>query len=84
MGAAPICVELQAILVMFLLFPPPFLPSVLAAGISGGGKSGKLVAGGRETPRKPPARSLRFLFVGVPSNPGGKHDPPVNYGRRGR
>uniref|UniRef100_A0A0D9VDN4 rRNA N-glycosidase n=1 Tax=Leersia perrieri TaxID=77586 RepID=A0A0D9VDN4_9ORYZ len=47
MGAARIHVELQAILVIFLLLLPPFLPSVLAAGASGGGNSGELVAGDR-------------------------------------
>uniref|UniRef100_A0A0E0JX96 Uncharacterized protein n=1 Tax=Oryza punctata TaxID=4537 RepID=A0A0E0JX96_ORYPU len=85
MVAARIRVELQAILVMFLLLPLPFLPMVFAAGSSGGGgNSGELVAGGRATLRKPPARPLRFLSGGVPSNPGGEHDPPVNNGRRGR
>uniref|UniRef100_A0A0D3F2D8 DUF834 domain-containing protein n=4 Tax=Oryza TaxID=4527 RepID=A0A0D3F2D8_9ORYZ len=79
MGASRIRVELQAILVMFLLLPLPFLPRVFAAG-SSGGNSGELVAGGRETRRK----STRFLSGGVPANPGGGHDPPVNDGRRGR
>uniref|UniRef100_A0A0D9YP74 Uncharacterized protein n=1 Tax=Oryza glumipatula TaxID=40148 RepID=A0A0D9YP74_9ORYZ len=84
MGASRIRVEFQAILVMFLLLPLPFLPRVFAAG-SSGGNSGELVAGGRETRRKPPAiRSTRFLSGGVPANPGGGHDPPVNDGRRGR
>ena len=78
-GASRIRVELQAILVMFLLLPLPFLPRVFAAG-SSGGNSGELVAGGRETRRKPPAiRSPRFLSGGVPAS---KFSPDILRGSR--
>uniref|UniRef100_A0A0D3F2D7 Uncharacterized protein n=2 Tax=Oryza TaxID=4527 RepID=A0A0D3F2D7_9ORYZ len=45
MGAAWLGVGLQAILVMFLLMSPPFLPCALAAGCSSEGKSGDQVVG---------------------------------------
>ncbi|EEC72736.1 hypothetical protein OsI_06354 [Oryza sativa Indica Group] len=62
MGAARLCVGLQAILVMSLLLPPPFLPCVLA----GAGPGGELVAGeekhqGRVFASGISTRSLRIL-----------------------
>lgn len=67
MGAARLCVGLQAILVMSLLLPPPFLPCVLA----GAGPGGELVAGeekhqGRVFASGISTRSLRILS----QNPG--------------
>uniref|UniRef100_J3LAV2 Uncharacterized protein n=1 Tax=Oryza brachyantha TaxID=4533 RepID=J3LAV2_ORYBR len=82
-GAARIRGDLQAILVMLLLLPPPFLPGVLAAGSLGRGNfySGEPVVGGWEAPASKPPRALRFLTGGAPANPGGEHDPPVSNGR---
>uniref|UniRef100_A0A0D9YP73 Uncharacterized protein n=1 Tax=Oryza glumipatula TaxID=40148 RepID=A0A0D9YP73_9ORYZ len=55
MGAAWLGVGLQAILVMFLLMSPPFLPCALAAGYSSEGKSGDQgVANGEDGRHNPP------------------------------
>ncbi|BAF08189.1 Os02g0212500 [Oryza sativa Japonica Group] len=80
MGAARLCVGLQAILVMSLLLPPPFLPCVLA----GAGPGGELVAGeekhqGRVFASGISTRSLRILSQNP--GPGGEHHPPISSGR---
>uniref|UniRef100_A0A0E0NBK0 Uncharacterized protein n=1 Tax=Oryza rufipogon TaxID=4529 RepID=A0A0E0NBK0_ORYRU len=80
MGAARLCVGLQAILVMSLLLPPPFLPCVLA----GAGPGGELVAGeekhqGRVFASGISTRSLRILSQNP--GPGREHHPPISSGR---
>uniref|UniRef100_A0A0E0JX98 Uncharacterized protein n=1 Tax=Oryza punctata TaxID=4537 RepID=A0A0E0JX98_ORYPU len=59
MGAARLCVGLQAILVMSLLLPPPFLPCVLA----GGGPGGELVAGEEKHQGRVPAVNTILLSL---------------------
>uniref|UniRef100_I1NYI7 Uncharacterized protein n=1 Tax=Oryza glaberrima TaxID=4538 RepID=I1NYI7_ORYGL len=86
MGAAWLGVGLQAILVMFLLMSPPFLPCALAAGCSSEGKSGDQVVGMvREMQEghdffasSKSTWSRRILNAGED----GRHNPPFSPGHK--